>query len=69
MSKKTTMTRDGSTTTWENLDEYVRLNMQTFVQNVLEEEVTEFLGRADQYAVRPSTARRATAMVTISRAA
>jgi putative transposase len=46
MDKQTTNDRDGSMTTWDNLDEYVRLNVQTFIQSVLEEEVTEFLGRA-----------------------
>lgn len=45
MDKQTTTAPNGSTMTWDNLDEYVRENVQAFIQNVLEEEVTEFLGR------------------------
>jgi len=40
-------TRDGkvSRVTWEDLEEWVREKVQEFLQGVLEEEVTEFLGR------------------------
>ena len=31
--------------TWERLEEFVRGHVQALIQRVLEEEVTEFLGR------------------------
>lgn len=34
-----------STVVWENLEEFARTNVQQFIQNMLEQEVTELLGR------------------------
>ncbi len=30
---------------WSDLDEWIRVKVQDFIQDILEEEVTEFLGR------------------------
>ena len=45
MEKLTTEGRDTSSIVWENLEEWVRWKVQEFIQTVLEEEVTELLGR------------------------
>jgi putative transposase len=45
MGKITTADRDSSTITWEHLEEWVRGKVQEFIQTLLEEEVTELLGR------------------------
>ena len=45
MKKESTRERDGSRVEWENLEEWVRGHVQHFIQDVLEQEVTEFLGR------------------------
>ncbi len=37
--------REESRPSYEDLEEWVRLKVQAFVQDVLEEEVTEMLGR------------------------
>jgi transposase-like protein len=36
---------DASTVCWENLEDFTRLKIQEFIQNMLEEEVNELLGR------------------------
>jgi transposase-like protein len=45
MNKHTTETQGSSIPLWENLEEWVRTQVQTFVQDLLEAEVTELLGR------------------------
>jgi transposase-like protein len=45
MEKKSTTEAEGSRVEWENLEEWVRGHVQQFIQDVLEDEVTEFLGR------------------------
>ena len=45
MSNKTIEQGPKSRVEWEHLEEWVRQHVQHFIQDVLEEEVTEFLGR------------------------
>jgi putative transposase len=45
MAKLTTPEGDPSTITWEHLEEWVRGKVQELIQTILEEEVTELLGR------------------------
>ena len=45
MKKESTRERHGSRVEWENLEDWVRGHVQHFIQDVLEQEVTEFLGR------------------------
>lgn len=45
MRKKSIVATTPSTIVWENLEQFARLKIQEFLQNVLEEEVTELLGR------------------------
>jgi len=46
MGKRTPLGVPGSSVTWENLEEYARLKIQGWFQELLEEEVAELLGRA-----------------------
>jgi transposase-like protein len=46
MREHTTPTIKPSTVVWENLDQFAREQVQGFIQRLLEEEVTELLGRA-----------------------
>ncbi len=46
MRKQTTETASESRPEWDTLEHWLRDRMQDLVQHVLEEEVTEFLGRA-----------------------
>ncbi|MDP7104597.1 MAG: hypothetical protein QGH54_13115 [SAR202 cluster bacterium] len=45
MSNETIEDVSESRADWEHLDEWVRGKVQDFIQEVLEEEVTEFFGR------------------------
>ena len=45
MSNETIKDVSESRADWEHLDEWVRGKVQDFIQEVLEEEVTEFFGR------------------------
>ncbi len=45
MDKLTTESRDRSSVIWENLEEWARGKVQEFIQSILEEEVTDLLGR------------------------
>lgn len=45
MSKGTPFPSSTSTVTWESLEEYARLKIQMWLQELLEQEVTELLGR------------------------
>jgi putative transposase len=45
MGKQTTTEAPRSSVTWGDLEEWVRLKVQEFIQSVLEEEVTDLLGR------------------------
>jgi putative transposase len=45
MGKQTTFGRPPSRIVWDNLEEWVRSKVQEFIQSLLEEEVTELLGR------------------------
>lgn len=45
MTKQSTNRRDESRITWTNLEEWIRGHVQQFLQQVLEEEVTDLLGR------------------------
>ncbi len=46
MDKRTTKAGLRSSPTWEGLGEWLRERVREFIQQALEEEVTEFLGRA-----------------------
>ena len=45
MGKQTTSGSQPSRIVWDNLEEWVRRKVQEFIQSLLEEEVTELLGR------------------------
>lgn len=45
MRKQTTNGGQSSTIVWDNLEEWVRKKVQEFIQSLLEEEITELLGR------------------------
>ena len=45
MGKDTPVGAEASIVTWETLESFVRVKVQAFVQDLLEEEVTELLGR------------------------
>jgi len=45
MGKLITAQRQASSVIWDHLDDWVRMKVQEFIQAILEEEVTELLGR------------------------
>ncbi len=45
MGKQTTTGSQASRVVWDNLEEWVRRKVQEFIQSLLEEEITELLGR------------------------
>jgi putative transposase len=45
MEKETTIGNQSSRVVWDNLEEWVRKKVQDFIQSLLEEEITELLGR------------------------
>ena len=45
MTQKTTTLEPKVNSTWEQLEDFVREHVQQFIQALLEEEVTELLGR------------------------
>ena len=45
MTQKTTTPEPKTSNTWERLEDFVREHVQRFIQALLEEEVTELLGR------------------------
>ncbi len=45
MRKQTTTGSQASRVIWDNLEEWVRRKVQEFIQSLLEEEVTELVGR------------------------
>ena len=45
MGKQTTIKRGASRVVWNNLEEWVRIKVQEFIQALLEEEITKLLGR------------------------
>ena len=45
MEKQSTTAREASSVRWENLETWVRGHVQGFIQQILEQEVSEFLGR------------------------
>ena len=45
MGKQTTSVSQPSRVMWDNLEEWVRRKVQEFIQSLLEEEITELLGR------------------------
>ena len=45
MKKQSTSKTDESSITWNNLEQWIRGQVQNFIQGVLEEEVTDLLGR------------------------
>lgn len=53
MEKQNTEPEHASSVTWENLDTWVRGHVQGFIQQVLEQEVGEFLGRQKSQRRRP----------------
>ncbi len=53
MTRPVTPLHSSSRPSWDHLDDYVRKHIQEFIQRLLEEEVTELLGR-------PKSARRKT---------
>jgi hypothetical protein len=48
MKKQTTANQVPSRVTWESLEAHIRLEAQKCVQRLLEEEVTEQLGRVEE---------------------
>src|ERR1044072_3793048 len=46
MEEQSTIVSERATVTWDNLDGLVREHLQRFIQTLLEEELTTFLGRA-----------------------
>jgi transposase-like protein len=57
MEKQNTEPEHASSVTWENLETWVRGHVQGFIQQVLEQEVGEFLGRQKSQRRRPLEAR------------
>ena len=53
MGKVTTINRERSIPEYEHLEEWVRLKVQGFIQELLKEEVEAFLGRAKYERCRP----------------
>jgi transposase-like protein len=53
MGKVNTINRERSIPEYEHLEEWVRLKVQGFIQEILEEEVESFLGRAKHERCRP----------------
>ena len=47
MSKRTTESIEKSSPEWGELEDWLRGSMQNLIQQVLEEEVTEFFGRGE----------------------
>jgi hypothetical protein len=47
---------ESTTPMWESLERLVREKAQEFIQQILEEEVTELLGRGKSWTRRPATA-------------
>ena len=47
MGKRSTRSRSESRPEWEQLEDWVRGHVQRLIQELLEEEVTEFLGRGE----------------------
>ena len=45
MRKQTTVASQPSRVVWDNLEEWVREKVQDFIQSLLEEEITELIGR------------------------
>ena len=45
MGKQTTIGNQASRVVWDNLEEWVRRKVQEFIQSLLEEEITELIGR------------------------
>lgn len=45
MAKQSISKDEKSIPTWETLEEFVRVRVQEYIQDLLEEEVTELLGR------------------------
>ena len=45
MGKLITAQRQASSVIWDYLDDWVRMKVQEFIQAILEEEVTELVGR------------------------
>jgi putative transposase len=56
MEEQSIDSRKGSSVQWEQLDSWVRGQVQGFIQQVLEDEVREFLGRAKSQRRRPLSA-------------
>ena len=48
MRKESTESRSESRPEWEQLEDWVRSQVQRLIQELLEEEVTAFLGRASR---------------------
>ena len=68
MEKDTSVGAEASIVTWETLESFVRVKVQAFVQDLLEEEVTELLGRGKSVRREAVDASPATATGTASRA-
>ena len=47
MRKESTESRSESRPEWEQLEDWVRSQVQRLIQELLEEEVTEFLGKGE----------------------
>lgn len=45
MAQKATISGLKGNSTWDHLEEFVREHVQRFIQGLLEEEITELLGR------------------------
>ena len=53
MKKKNTKVEDGSRVVWGNLEAMIRGRVQEFIQEILDQEVTEFLGREKSERQKP----------------
>ncbi len=68
MKNQNTPCLEPSRVSWESLESHVRLEAQKWVQRLLEEEVTDLLGRLKSQRRSTVDARSATATVMASRA-
>jgi len=56
MEKQSIEAPKATSVQWDNLDSWIRGHVQGFIQQILEEEVSEFLGRAKSQRQRPPSA-------------
>lgn len=67
MRKQSTRKTDDSSVTWHTLEEWIRGHVQQFIQEVLEQEVTDLLGGRSRVDAPGSMGQPATAMAMANR--